>query len=182
MKLNSAKLITPIKTLYYILISDKTMYRKKSWPNSTKFIIFGWSLLFVGAGLVLSASHIVKFTVDIVFKLTPNAIIFPLWQRPPDPNKVSIYLFNWTNYNDLFNSSVKPKFQEIGPYVYLESREKVNIKFNNNDTVTYKQIKTFEFDEDNSRNINDTVVSINALAIVSCEIKTHSTINYKDTF
>lgn len=58
-----------------------------------------------------------------------------------------VYIYNVTNADEFLNNGEKPALQELGPYVYLETWEKVNIKFNFNGTVTYNVKKTFIFSE-----------------------------------
>lgn len=56
-----------------------------------------------------------------------------------------IYVYNVTNADDFLNNGQKPALQEIGPYVYVQRWEKVAVKFNGNDTVTYQQRKEYVF-------------------------------------
>lgn len=62
---------------------------------------------------------------------------------------MQIYIYNVTNADEFLNNGEKPALQELGPYVYLQHWEKVDIKFNDNGTVSYKVKKTFTFDEVN---------------------------------
>lgn len=142
------------------------MANKKLYKSSL-YVLFGSILLFLGVGFILYASWIVKTILDVVLVLKPDTFVFNLWQRPPTLNKLSIYLFNWTNYHEVYNNKVKPKFEEVGPYIYYEQIDKKDVIFNDNDTLTYKLTKIWYFDEKNSRSLNDTIVTVNALAAVS---------------
>ena len=42
---------------------------------------------------------------------------FEMWRKPPVRPQMKIYFFNLTNANE-FMQGEKPKFREIGPYVY----------------------------------------------------------------
>lgn len=77
--------------------------------------------------------------------------------------------FNWTNHEDFFNKSVKPKLEEIGPYTYLQDIERVDVVHNhNNNTITFKQIHNFEYDRDlpTNGNLNDRLITFNYFTMV----------------
>lgn len=60
---------------------------------------------------------------------------------------MQIYIYNVTNADEFLNNGEKPALQELGPYVYMQSWEKTDVKFNENGTVTYKVKKTYVFSE-----------------------------------
>lgn len=141
---------------------------KKSCKTYTIYVITGWLSLFIGSGIVLYSVEIVKCTLDNILVLKPGTIIYKLWEQPPDPNIFSVYFFNWTNSKDVYNKSIKAKFEEIGPYVYSDRMKKVDVLFNNdNNTLTYKVQRTWHVMDDLTKNVNDKVVTLNALAAVS---------------
>ena len=56
----------------------------------------------------------------------------------------------------------------LGPYVYREEREKINITWNGNGTINYRQISRFYFEPELSgRNLSDQIWSLNVPMIVS---------------
>lgn len=87
------------------------------------------------------------------------------------PMAMEFYLWNWTNPEDITNSSVKPKFVEMGPYRFVEKYKKVDITWNDNDTVSFRQLKTWHFDEKGSKGtLEDKVTNLNPVAVVSNDL------------
>lgn len=101
--------------------------------------------------------------------LSVNSTAFHSWKRLPFPLYLDVYLFNWTN-SDAFqlNSTIKPQFEELGPYRFRETVDKVDIVWNeHNHTVSYRKKASFVFDADNSNGtLNDMVTSVNTVAHV----------------
>lgn len=54
-----------------------------------------------------------------ILTLSPSSKNYDMWKETPIPMYFKFYMFNWTN-PDEFNtlSSVKPRFEEMGPYVF----------------------------------------------------------------
>ena len=64
-----------------------------------------------------------------------------MWKDLPVPLTASFYLFHISNANDVYNKGAKPMLVEKGPYVFQEFHHKIDEVWNENGTVTYKQIK-----------------------------------------
>lgn len=121
--------------------------------TSGVLVLFLWSWLFD----ILIASMLV---------LKPGSQTFDLWRKPPIPLALDFYFFNWTNPEEINDPSKKPKFAEIGPYRFRELREKVNFVWNQNDTVTYQQLRRWNFDEENSvGRLTDDITTLNAVTM-----------------
>ena len=76
---------------------------------------------------------------------------------------MQFYLFNVTNADEVLAGG-KPRLVQMGPYTYKERREKFDIVWNHNGTVTYKQNRTFTFLPDMSAgNETDLVTTVNPL-------------------
>jgi scavenger receptor class B protein 1 len=85
---------------------------------------------------------------------------------------IDIYLFNWTNSEQfVYPDFEKPVLVEHGPYRFREVRDKVNIKFNDdNSTVSYRLLNNYVFDEEDSRgSLDDVITNINMVAIGAAE-------------
>ena len=84
------------------------------------------------------------------------------WQKPPVVPYLKFYFFNVTNHQEFLNNeNVKPILQEIGPFTYNETWEKVDITYSENgEEVTYGQKKTFHFLRNLSFGDEDTVLTL----------------------
>lgn len=81
---------------------------------------------------------------------------------------LEIYLFNWTNPDDIRNASIKPDFYEMGPYTFSEVHERTNMTWNPNDTITFYQKRTWQFVPEMSvGTLDDNVTNVNPIALVS---------------
>ncbi|KAL5106452.1 Scavenger receptor clas B member 1 [Taenia crassiceps] len=78
--------------------------------------------------------------------ITPTSSVYSNWVSPDTPIYFSIYLFNITNQEDI-ERGAKPRIEQIGPYVYMEKREKTNITWPKGDhsQVSFYQRLTFTF-------------------------------------
>lgn len=93
-----------------------------------------------------------------LFVLAPNSFTFPLWQKIPVPIYSHFYLFNVTNPEEILNQEKRPLLAELGPYVYQESREKVNITWFANGTVRYYQRRVWHFVPEMSNGSRDDLI------------------------
>lgn len=102
-----------------------------------------------------------------VMTLKPNSYVFDIWKKTPLPVKMDFYFFNWTNPEDIYNTSIKPRFEQVGPYRFKESKEKVNITWNNNNTVSFKHLRLWYLDENSPNNATDLITTLNVVALVN---------------
>lgn len=99
--------------------------------------------------------------------LTNKSVTFQAWQNTTIPLYLDFYMFNWTNPEDVFRKGAKPKLVEVGPYVFREFHEKVVVSWNENNTVTYRQKRTWQFQPDLSggRSLSDKITNVNVVAL-----------------
>lgn len=109
---------------------------------------------------------ITKKIVDSQLELTNTSKSFGMWQETPIPMYMDIYLFNWTNPEEVEKHKYKPKFTEMGPYVFSENHEKVNISWKKDHLVQYNQIRTYHFvPELSNGSLTDQVTNLNVIAV-----------------
>lgn len=131
-------------------------------------LLLGIALICLGLSVFVYFDALYDFLMSTAMKFTPNTEPFRVWRKNDPPLAMDIYLFNWTNPEDLQVEGVKPKFQEIGPYRFKEVKEKVNITWHENDTISYRHKKSYYFDQENSvRNLSDVITTINMVPLVS---------------
>ena len=92
-----------------------------------------------------------------------------MWLELPEDLAMimKIYYFNVSNYEDIMlDKSIKRVLEEVGPYTFRERHYKGNIRWNDNNTVTYQQKKQWEFLPDESRSMDEEIVNVNIVALV----------------
>ncbi|XP_017778532.1 PREDICTED: sensory neuron membrane protein 2-like [Nicrophorus vespilloides] len=92
---------------------------------------------------------------------------YDYWKKQPFPLKFKIIFFNVTNAAEVQNGA-KPILKEIGPYVYDQYRERVDISVDETrDVLKYVLKKTFLFNKQDSgcHDIDDTVTILNAALV-----------------
>uniref|UniRef100_A0A0A9YZJ9 Scavenger receptor class B member 1 n=1 Tax=Lygus hesperus TaxID=30085 RepID=A0A0A9YZJ9_LYGHE len=122
-------------------------------------IIISLALLLGGLLVAIFFNAWVNFFIDRHITLKDGGQVFEMWKKPPVVPVMRVYVYNVTNADDFLNNGDKPILDELGPFVYVEQWEKVNLTFNDNGTVSFQQRKTFVFDPDQSEgDENDMVV------------------------
>lgn len=99
-------------------------------------------------------------------RLWNDTLSYYYWQRPGVIRLTKLYIYNVTNPEGFLKGD-KPKLREIGPFVYKEDMEKVNIKFHENFTVSYQHKKILRFVPELSIDKNTRIVTPNIPLLVS---------------
>ncbi|KAK9507969.1 hypothetical protein O3M35_007725 [Rhynocoris fuscipes] len=98
--------------------------------------------------------------------LTNSSKSYNLWIETPIPMYLEIYMFNWTNPSETLQGSAKPNFLQLGPYVFSEKHKKENLIWNTNDTITFKQRRTWHFVPEMSKGtLSDKITNLNVIAM-----------------
>ncbi|XP_060656552.1 lysosome membrane protein 2 isoform X2 [Drosophila nasuta] len=135
-------------------------------PTSTKchqdrlaVIIIGIVTLILG--IVLTSIPWLDYFILKNLRLWNDTLSYHYWQRPGVIRLTKVYIYNVTNPDGFLNGE-KPKLQEVGPFVYREDMEKVNVKFHeNNYTVSYQHKKILQFVPELSVDKNTPIVTPN---------------------
>ncbi|CAH1112788.1 unnamed protein product [Psylliodes chrysocephalus] len=148
----------------------KTTYKMQPQKSLAIFLcVSGICFFFILAGIlaICLSTNIYEAILSNQMVLKPNSNAYNMWVKNPVPISLTLYMFNWTNPEEVYNKTSKPRFEQLGPYVYRETKEKTDVVWNNdNDTVTFKNIKTWWFDPESSKgNLYDPVTSINPVAL-----------------
>ena len=83
-------------------------------------------------------------------EITKNVILrdgsqlYTMWRNPTIPIYLQFYAFDLTNSYEVLLGD-RPSFTQKGPYTYRETVHKIEVKENDNDTVSYRQVKTYQF-------------------------------------
>lgn len=110
-----------------------------------KFIC-GSSLITVGIFMIVYCTSIFDYVLNMAYSMQPGSFAYNLWRKYPMQISIQAYVWNWTNPHEFYNLSTKPKFVQMGPYVFDEDKEKLDIAWHeNNHTISYRQRKTWHF-------------------------------------
>ncbi|XP_058137210.1 scavenger receptor class B member 1 isoform X1 [Dasypus novemcinctus] len=106
-------------------------------------------------------------SLQLNVRIDPSSLSFNMWKDIPVPFHLSVYFFSIVNPSEILKGA-KPQVEERGPYVYREFRQKRNITFNGNDTVSFLEYRTFRFEPAKSRGLeSDYIVMPNILVLGS---------------
>ena len=100
----------------------------------------GGMLMVMGIFITATSDIVLNFVLKQNMVLSPDSTSYPMWKNLPLPLTNKIYLFNITNAEDVAKKGAKPKITEVGPYIFKEYHTKYDEVWNDNGTVTYKQI------------------------------------------
>lgn len=156
------------------------MRRKLRLCRDTCFLVLGIVLVALGIVTLLYFDVAYDTIVKSALTFNPTSRTFKAWHKNDPPLIMDVYLFNWTNPEEIREEGVKPRFEEVGPWRFKEIKEKINITFNANGTVTYRQMRHYFFwEEESPRKLSEMVTTINAVALVSRIKLTYFKINNK---
>ncbi|XP_032165299.1 scavenger receptor class B member 1 isoform X1 [Mustela erminea] len=121
----------------------------------------------LGAVMIVVVPTLIKQQVLKNVRIDPSSLSFNMWKEIPVPFYLSIYFFDIVN-PDAILLGEKPQVRERGPYVYREFRHKSNITFNGNDTVSFLEYRSFQFQPDKSHGLeSDYIVMPNILVLAA---------------
>ncbi|XP_076174152.1 protein croquemort [Ptiloglossa arizonensis] len=135
----------------------------KGWKKITIILVVGVIIAVFGLTTGILWSLIYTSILESQLTLTPTSANYELWKETPIPMYLKLYMFNLTN-PEVFTSpnGMKPKFEEMGPYVFREVDYKVHQTWNENNTITYQRKRVWHFDEFLSvGSLSNTVTNIN---------------------
>nr|XP_026489504.1 protein croquemort-like isoform X1 [Vanessa tameamea] len=141
----------------------------------------GCGMGLVGIGMLFSTtwSSIFHAKIQQMMILKSGSTSFNIWREIPIPIYLECFLFNITNVDEILaGKNVTLKVQEMGPYIFKEINTKVNISWNENNTVTFRNQRFWYFQPDMSNgSLSDNVTSINPIiATIAYTLRTERVI------
>ncbi|CRL04099.1 CLUMA_CG017212, isoform A, partial [Clunio marinus] len=130
---------------------------------NSKFVLILFAILF---GFVFVPKFLKKqFRNNLVLK--PGTDLRKLWEKAPFAVTFKVYIFNITNA-DVVLMGGKPHVEQIGPYIFDEWKEKIDLVDNEEaDTVAFDMVNTFIFRQDLSDGLTgNEIVTIPHLLIM----------------
>ncbi|XP_030074691.1 scavenger receptor class B member 1 isoform X2 [Microcaecilia unicolor] len=108
-------------------------------------VVLGLLLAGLGTVLVFLVPDLVIGQIEKNVRLDPHGgFTFEVWRDLPVPFYMSVYLFEVLNEKAILAGG-KPKLAQRGPYVYREYKQKTNISFHHNNTVSFLGHRTLYF-------------------------------------
>ncbi|KAJ8339526.1 hypothetical protein SKAU_G00363120 [Synaphobranchus kaupii] len=126
-------------------------------------LTFGIIIVFVGPMII--DDQIVK-NVEINPK---NDLSYTMWKDIPVPFFMSVYFFHVLNPSEILVGE-KPMLEQRGPYVYKEYRQKDNITFHANKTVSYREYRQYHFMRNMSVGNESDVVTIPNMLVLGASV------------
>lgn len=144
------------------------MRKKRRLCTQIALLVIGVTLVIIGITIFIQFEAIYEAILKNALNFSPDSKAFTVWRKNDPPLDVDFYLFNWTNTQDFKNTSIKPKFQQLGPFRYKEVKEKVNITWhNNNNTISYRHRKSlFYYPGEDETKLEQIINTINAVPLV----------------
>lgn len=141
-------------TLHYELAQSGGKIKHKYWKRQfTTRTLASVATLILLSVTCLAGAYVLWFTatvnniVDSVLTYREGDMYYMDWRYPQYTPYTRVYIYNYTNTEEFLRGDAKKlKVEEIGPYMYREKLEKVNVTFHGDgDTVSYREKRLFTF-------------------------------------
>ena len=138
--------------MYKIRVEKKM--EKQKVKNASK-LLENWIVWLMGSLLLCSSIIFVTFWWTNVFRdiilselqLKNGTTTFAWWQRPTVRAIYKIHIFNYTNVEDFESGKAKKlKVQDVGPYIYRETLQRVNTVLHKNGTASYQESRSYQWE------------------------------------
>ncbi|XP_034235542.1 lysosome membrane protein 2-like isoform X2 [Thrips palmi] len=143
------------------------------YSHSMGFVTKGLASLFAAFLFCLAGTAVMWCTSLFQDLVTGTMVIsnssntWDWWRAPPVTPLLMVYIFNYTNADSFGRDGSKLRVQEVGPFTYEETTEKVNVQFYPNSTLSYQENKTYTFRPDLSPYPEDAKVFVPNIPFMS---------------
>ncbi|XP_014255166.1 scavenger receptor class B member 1 isoform X2 [Cimex lectularius] len=131
------------------LNADKTplqmLVSQDGQVNYSRLAVVTLGLCAVALGILMSTIPWVDYLILKQLRLWNGTLSYYYWRQPGVLRLTKVWVFNVTNPDGFLNQGEKPRLQEVGPFVYREDMEKVNVQFYDNGTVSFQHKKILKF-------------------------------------
>ncbi|XP_054724792.1 scavenger receptor class B member 1-like [Uloborus diversus] len=128
---------------------------------------------------ILLAALIILILFPTIYKkqlkhdttLVKGSLMTKIWEDIPLPIHERLYFFNITNGDDFVNRGAPLNVTQVGPYTYKSSWVKKDPEWHSNGTVSYREVRTYQFVPEKSvGSQDDTVNTLNGPMIIAANI------------
>lgn len=134
-------------------------------------LVMGTIVISLGFIFLMQFSTVHEYIIKSALAFNPNSESYRAWVTNDPPPIINFYFFNWTNAKDcvVYLNCTKFKFEEVGPYSFYEIKDKVNITWHPNNTISFKFAKRYYYvnDDNNLKRLSDRITNVNPVTIVS---------------
>lgn len=138
-----------------ISVADTALIEKKAMKHCTRRNrLHSWLIwIYCGIFLMSFASFYTFWYTDTFsdyvlsqMKLQNGTRSFDWWEHPPINLEYKIRIFNYTNVKEFeAGTASKLHVQELGPYIYREMKDRVNVMMHENGTVTFQEKRSYRW-------------------------------------
>lgn len=137
-------------------------------------IFLGLTTATIGLMTYVFFPGLLESIIDRKLAVEEGSESYGFWKDNPVPIYIKFYFFNITNPMDVWDNISKPILEEVGPYTFREARHKVNITWNSNDTVSYRQVKRWYFQSDlTDGSLDDIITTLNVPMVAAASKAKH---------
>ncbi|XP_076255208.1 scavenger receptor class B member 1-like [Rhynchophorus ferrugineus] len=132
--------VVPPKTEFF----GYTMSTRRFFLLTALFLLFTFSCM---GTITMWFTNVYKKQINSMLVISEESETYEMWRAPTVKSYLKIYIFNYTNVERFeLRKDKKLQVKELGPYVYQETIEKVNVKFNKVDgTVSFQEKRVYTF-------------------------------------
>ncbi|XP_070807408.1 scavenger receptor class B member 1 [Pituophis catenifer annectens] len=139
------------------------------YGTATGLGVLGFFCLGFGLVLLQTLPGLLRQQVAKNTRIDPDSAMYTLWKDLPVPFYISFYFMEVMNSKDVLLGA-KPVVSQRGPYVYREYRQKKNITFHSNDTVSFLGYRSFIFEPDRSNGSESDYIMMPNLLVLGAAI------------
>ncbi|CAD5122453.1 DgyrCDS10877 [Dimorphilus gyrociliatus] len=153
--------------------------RTCSCPLATAILMTALGFILVAFGLSSLAlfPYIIDNQIRDKLPLKNTSSSGKNWEKPPVPVYMEFWYWNCTNPEEFIAGKEKANMTQIGPFVYLEIRDKRNLSFNANGTIFYREDKAYVFQPQLSNEQIDNEVNVINLPLLTVLAKLNGSIS-----
>ncbi|XP_055318862.1 scavenger receptor class B member 1-like isoform X3 [Sitodiplosis mosellana] len=117
--------------------------------SATCHVMFILIVVFLISGAVFFVMWFTELYNDSIVSslvLAKNSTALHYFIQPPLNPQLKVHIFNYTNTERFLDGLDKKLIvKDIGPFVYTEKTQKVEVVYNDNNTISYREHRSFDF-------------------------------------
>ncbi|XP_067929116.1 lysosome membrane protein 2-like isoform X2 [Watersipora subatra] len=154
--------------------------RRKNCCTVTVLVI---GILLICIGLIIQFV-VLPQVFNSNLEIKAGSLQYRNWHDPTIPIYMQWYVFNLTNVENFTTKQEKPHFVQLGPYTYREHRVKTDITWHSNGSVTYKNLRWWNFIPKKSEGFSedDIIYSVNLPLLTVAESLQYESVLIKEIF